>query len=98
VPVSCPAAAASGVIDADGVAPEDPVAPEVAGEVGGAVAAEADGVGAAADDELTEDEDEQPATARSTPPMAASTAAARRLPCTTKDDTELPIPDPKPNS
>jgi hypothetical protein len=58
------------------VAAEDagvPAAPEVAG----AAVTEADGAGVAADDELADEADEHPATVRSTPVIAASTAAAR---------------------
>jgi hypothetical protein len=93
--VSCPVAAGSGVIDADGVASEVPEVEEApaAPEVAGAAVTEADGAGAAADDELADEEDEHPATVRSTPVIAASTAAARWSPRTTKADTELPIPD-----
>jgi hypothetical protein len=76
VPVSCPVAAASGVVGADGVAAEDPGVP-AAPEVAGAAVTEADGAGAVADDELADEEDEHPATVRSTPVIAASTAAAR---------------------
>src|SRR5580692_1414662 len=76
VPVSCPVAAGSGVIDADGVSAGDPGVP-AAPEVAGAAVTEADGAGAAADDELADEEDEHPATVRSTPVIAASTAAAR---------------------
>jgi hypothetical protein len=96
--VSCPVAAASGVIDADGVAGEPPEPPE-APEVAGAVVAAADGVGTAAADELLpDDEDEHPATARSTPATAVIAAAKRRSPRGTKADTEPPTPDLEPDS
>jgi hypothetical protein len=60
------------------VAAEDPGVPPAA-EVAGAAVTEADGAGAgaAADDELADEEAEHPATVRSTPVKAASTAAAR---------------------
>jgi hypothetical protein len=97
VPVSCPAAAAIGVIDADGDASGPPEAPEAPEPPEVAVAA-ADGAEAAAGDELPEDEDVQPATVKSTPAIAVSKAAARRSPRTTKDDTELPTPELDPDS
>ena len=95
VPVSCPAAAGSGVIDALGSA----AGAEAAGaEAAGAEAeaepagleAEAEGVADAAElDELLDD-DEQPATALTTPATAARAARDGRARRTITDDTELP--------
>ena len=100
VPVSCPDAAGSGVIDAVGPAPED-AAPEDAAPDAVAVPAPvavlagaevlADGDDAAADvEELPEEE--HPATAASTPATAPSTTNGRSL-RTAIDDTVLPTSD-----
>ena len=100
LPVSWPAAAASGVTDAVGGAPAGVAA--AAGAVAAPVvavpavaapavdAAETDGAGAAAED--TEDDDVHPATASSTPAMTPSTPTARRSPRKAVDDTALPNP------
>ena len=85
VPVSCPAAAGSGVIDALGSAAGAEAEAEPAG-----LEAEAEGVADAAElDELLDD-DEQPATALTTPATAARAARDGRARRTITDDTELP--------
>jgi hypothetical protein len=88
VPVSCPAAAGSGVMDAAGSELADD---ETDAEADDEADAEADGeAGAEGDDEAAEDEellldDEQPATVTSTPTAAAMTAAAGRTRRMTED-------------
>ena len=97
VPVSCPDAAASGVIEVVGSAADGVLAPADADAVadGDPVAdgdALADGDGAAADvEELPADE--HPASAVSAPATAASAARPGRTRRTATDDTALPTQD-----
>jgi membrane peptidoglycan carboxypeptidase len=94
VPVSCPDAAASGVIEAVGSAAGAVAVPVDAGAVADRVAV-ADGGDAAADVEEPL-EAEHPVSVTITPATAASAAMAGGAPRTTNDDTALPTPDVDP--
>ena len=100
VPVSCPDAGGSGVVDADGAAPEDAAPDAVAVSaplavlVGAEVLAEGDGAAVEAAELL---EEEHPAAVANTPAAAASTTTDGRTLRTAIDDTVVPTSDLDPD-
>jgi len=95
VPVSCPEAAASGVIEAVGSAAGVVAVPADAGAVADGDDAATD-VGDAGTDVEEPLADEHPVSVMSTPATAASAARADGTPRTATDDTARPTPDVDP--
>jgi hypothetical protein len=101
VPVSCPDAAASGVVEAVGAGAVAVPADDGAAADGDGAAADAEEAGVAeagVEDAGVEEPpaDEHPASVTSTPATAASAAKADGTPRTATDVTALPTPDVDP--